>query len=175
MPEQTPDDRTPNEPVPNEPVPNEPVENEPVANERAPVDQPVTSRGSRLWLIPAVTFLVGVLLGAVVVGVSRSGDGGDVAQGSTPSGTQTTAAPTVSTTTASRPAATVTVPGSCLQVADNTQQLLDLVQKAAGAARDLDASQLSSIVRQLQEAQAGLQAQANACQSAAASVQGQTG
>jgi len=55
-------------------------------------------------------------------------------------------------------------------VADGTQQLLALVQDAVLAARDLDASRLSSIVRQLQEAQSGLQQQAEACRSAAPTV-----
>jgi hypothetical protein len=78
-----------------------------------------------------------------------------------------TAEPTAAGDVTPRPDATVTVPGACLEVADGTQELLSLVRDAVEAARDLDAARLSSIVRQLQEAQSGLQQQAADCRSAA--------
>jgi hypothetical protein len=119
------------------------------------------------WVVPAATFLVGLLLGGVVVGVSRSGD--DAAGGSGPTPVPT-AEPTAAGDVTPRPDATVTVPGACLEVADGTQELLSLVRDAVEAARDLDAARLSSIVRQLQEAQSGLQQQAADCRSAAPTV-----
>ncbi len=125
--------------------------------------------GSRFWILPTVTFLVGVLLTALVLELSGSGEADDEAAG--PGASQTTsAAPTGGATTA-RPDATITVPGSCLNVADNTQELLSLVRDAATAASTLDASKLSAIVRQLQDSQAKVQEQATACQSAASAAQ----
>lgn len=145
---------------------SEPPADDPTSPDSS-AEQAVSPRANAFWLVPAATFLVGLLLGGVVVGVSGSGD--DTGAGpKAPS--SPTASPTTSGDASPRPAATVTVPGACLEVADSTQQLLSLVQDAVAAARDLDASRLSSIVRQLQEAQSGLQQQAEACRSAAPTV-----
>lgn len=119
------------------------------------------------WIIPAATFLVGLLLGGLVVAASTAGEDDDVA-GPVPSATEPTGEPT--TSPGSRPDATVTVPGSCLDVAEGTEDLLGLVQEAATAAQELDASELSSIVRQLQDSQASLEEQSSACQSSAGST-----
>ncbi len=119
-------------------------------------------RGGMSWLIPALTFLVGLLLGAVVMGVSGNGDDVDVA---TSPVVAATASPSA------RPDATVTVPGSCLEVADSAEELGELVGDAAGAAQELDASGLSSIVRELQESQTGLEKKADACRSEAGSME----
>lgn len=132
------------------------------------VEQQSGSQLRAFWIVPAATFLVGLLLGGVVVGVSRSGD--DTAGGQRPSSSPTSSPSTSGADASPRPAVTVTVPGACLEVADGTQELLSLVRDAVAAARDLDAARLSSIVRQLQEAQSGLQKQADACRSAAPSV-----
>lgn len=121
--------------------------------------------GSRFWLIPAATFLVGLVLGAAVLGLSRNGDGTDVADEPARGATPTVTVP--ATSPGGRTPATVTVPGSCLDVADSTEELLALARQATEAARDLNASRLSSVVRQLQESQTRLQQQSNACRDAA--------
>lgn len=127
------------------------------------------ARGGRLTaLLPALTFLVGVLLGAVVVGVSGIGDEDGAVATPEPTATDPGTAPT--TGTPDRPDATVTVPGACLDAAEGTQDLLALVQEAATAAQELDAAELSSIVRQLQELQATLESVSSDCRSAAASA-----
>ncbi len=124
-------------------------------------------RGGMSWLIPALTFLVGLLLGAVVMGVSGNGDDVDVA--TSPTTTDPVVAATASPS--ARPDATVTVPGSCLDVADSAEELGELIGDAAGAAQELDASGLSSIVRELQESQTGLEEKADACRSEAGSME----
>lgn len=129
---------------------------------------PQPQRSGRLtWLIPALTFLVGLLLGALVVGASGLGD--DDGQTAAPDPTATEPVAPSTTGTQDRPDATVTVPGACLAAADGTQGLLTLVQDAATAAQELDAAELSSIVRQLQESQADLESLTNDCRSAAGS------
>lgn len=145
---------------------SEPTADDPTSPQSS-ADRAARPRRNAFWLVPAATFLVGLLLGGVLVAVTGSGD--DASAGPEAS-SGPTASPTTSGDASPRPAATVTVPGACLEVADSTQQLLALVRDAVTAARDLDASRLSSIVRQLQEEQSGLQQQANACRSAAPSI-----
>lgn len=123
-----------------------------------------TTTGRSTWLIPALTFLVGLVLGAVVIGVTRSGDGGSTAS-SADSGSSATASATPSATAPTRDGATIVVPGQCLELADGTQSALDLVTKAAQAARDLSASKLNTVVRQLQDQQSELQTLVTACRS----------
>lgn len=114
------------------------------------------------WLVPAVTFAIGVALGAVVVAVGNSGGSGS-SDMAAPGGS---GVPTpVATSTTPHPPATITVPGKCLQVADDSQQLLDLASQAATAARDLDASRLSDVVAKMGVVQSTLRTNAEACKS----------
>jgi hypothetical protein len=123
--------------------------------------------GSRWWLIPALTFLVGLVLGGVVVGAMRGGNAGSTAEVA-PS---TSAVPTPSASGTALPAtATVVVPAECLQVAQDSQALVDLTSQAASAARDLDAGKLSDVVRQIDEAQTTLRTHAQACRAVDASL-----
>jgi hypothetical protein len=109
------------------------------------------------WGVAAVTFVIGLVLGAVGTGL---GGGDDDATGS-PTGTPATTAPQADPSPT--PGGDVTIPGACLVVADRAEQLSGLVRDAAVAAGELDAAALSGIVRQLEEAQAGLQAQSAEC------------
>ena len=137
-------------------------------------------RGRVLWLLPVVTFALGVLLGGVGAGVGVEGDIEDAvgpAQGE-PGATTTpapvprpTPAPSPSPSPSPRPSPTVgapadvtiAVPGACLEVAGRADQLAELVRDAAEAAGRLDAAQLSDIVRQLEESQVGLDALSGEC------------
>jgi hypothetical protein len=116
------------------------------------------------WLLPAITFVVGVALGAVVIGVTGTGSG-PTSSPTPPANSRP--ATTTGTPSASATAVTVTVPEPCLRLADDSRNVLALVDDAAAAARDLDASKLSGIVRQLQAAQSTLKDRAAACQQAA--------
>ncbi len=131
-------------------------------------DPEPTTMGRTWWLLPALTFLVGLVLGGIVIGAVRSGDSSTTAT-PTPSATSTTPDPGASTTTA--PAvATVVVPAECLQVADDSRGLVDLTQQAAAAVRDLDAAKLSDLVRQIDTAQTTLRQHADACRAVEASI-----
>jgi hypothetical protein len=126
-----------------------------------------TGAGRRFWMIPALTFLVGLLLGGAVVGASTAGDDeGSTGQAARP----TQSAPASTESPATRPAATVAVPGACLEVADSTDEVLRLIRQATESARDLNASQLSSVVRQLQQMHTDLSQQSAWCRSAVGSA-----
>lgn len=130
-----------------------------------------SSRGVRhaggsnvFWLLPALTFIVGVLLGGSVIAATRSG--GDKVATPPPTTTQSSALPTPGATPSD---ATVTVPGPCLALSDEAQSILTEVDKAATAARDLNASRLGDIVRQLQQSRSTLEKQVTACRNAVSS------
>ena len=140
-------------------------------NEKTPTTTPVEPLGRQRWFIPVITFVVGLLLGGLVIGALRSGDSGSTAPdaSTTPTGSATvpgsggTAAPTT---------ATVVVPAECLKVSEDASALNDLVRRAVTAARDLDASALSAVVREIDTAQAALRQHAEACKNVQASITG---
>lgn len=126
----------------------------------APVATPAAPGGSRFWLIPAVTFLVGLLLGAVVVGATHVGD---------PAGTDgALAAPSSSPTATGRPDLTVVVPASCLEALDRAERAVDSVRAATEAIKNLDAAALRTVVDQLQQLRSRVTEQADLCRAAAA-------
>lgn len=131
-----------------------------------------SARSTSRWLIPAVTFLVGLGIGMWILGAVRSS-----------SGSISSETPTVTTTVTSTPTgfagtagtggtavATARVPAECLQVDDDARRLANLSNQALAAARDLDASRLSDIVRQIGEAQSTLSAHADTCRAARTTV-----
>ena len=127
-------------------------------------DEPVHAPGRNDVWIPAMMLVLGLLLGGGLVWLVTM-DGSDDA--SEPAAdTSTSAAPTV-TTTSTTTDLEVTVPAECLDLADNTQEILDLIDQAVAAVGDLDAGALSDVVSQLETAQADLEAQSQACESAA--------
>lgn len=122
----------------------------------------------RGWLLPVVTFVLGALIGVALMGLARSGSGDDQAKESPPAGSTASSAASPSqsplTTTA------VVVPSACLAIADQAQELQGLMTTAATAARDLDASKLSDMVRQVGQVQAQIRASTADCRAAASSA-----
>ncbi|MEO9152354.1 MAG: hypothetical protein ABI243_08125 [Lapillicoccus sp.] len=119
------------------------------------------------WLVPGVTFLIGLVLGGVVIFAQQSGRDSAATEGkSTPSATATTTAPSGAGTAD----AVVRVPAACLRVADDSKALVDIASKAVGAARDLDAAALADAVRQLDTAQKAVTSSADACRAVQASL-----
>jgi hypothetical protein len=114
-------------------------------------------------MVAALTFLAGLVLGGAVVAASTSGDEGEDPAQATRATQTVPSAPTASVTEGP----TVTVPAACLEVANRTDEVLALVNDAATAARDLNASELSSVVRELQQTQSDLRQKSSDCRSAA--------
>ena len=126
-------------------------------------DEGRTERSTPSWLIPAATFVVGLLLGGGVILATTSGGGDETAAGTTSPSASSSPSPTVSSSVP--PDRTITVPGECLALADDSQKVLDLVDQAVTSARDLDASGLSDVVRQLQQSRDSLDRNTQACRS----------
>ncbi|MDQ2756184.1 MAG: hypothetical protein M3Y71_06410 [Actinomycetota bacterium] len=116
-----------------------------------------------------MTFLVGLVLGGLVIFAQQSGQDTASSGGtSTPSNSVTATTPTGSAS--SSPVAVVRVPAECLTVADDSQALVDVAAGAVTAARDLDAAALADAVRKLDTAQKAVTASAAACRQVQASL-----
>lgn len=120
-----------------------------------------SSLASQFWAIPLAAFVVGLVLGGVIVALTGIGPGSSDDSAS-PSTSTTPVEPTPTSSTA----ADVVIPGDCVQVAQESQALLELAQQAAAAARDLDADRLSTLVGEIKDQQDLIQAQAAACAAA---------
>lgn len=137
-------------------------------------------RPSRVsYLVPAVALVVGLVVGGGFVALTGLGTGSGSAEQTGPGGETSGTGPTSGETAVSSPGSgpsptdiEITVPAECVQLTNDSQRLLDLVTEAAAAARDLDASRLSVVVSQLQQAQQQLQQQTDACRSAAVAGDG---
>lgn len=113
-------------------------------------------------LVPAATFVAGLVLGALISG---TGPGQDDELAGPPDGRAPAATPAV--TPSPRAGGTVTVPASCLEIADRADELTGLIRDAAVAAAELDAARLSGIVRQMEEAQAPMDELSDDCRTGA--------
>lgn len=128
-------------------------------------DGGASSSGGRpprmFWLIPALAFLVGLLLGGVLTYATSGGDA-DVPQAGD---TTATAAPSPS------PGAsedlTVVVPAACVEAADLSEATFDAVARGFTALRGFDAEALREVVDELQEAQPRVAELATQCREAA--------
>ncbi len=122
----------------------------------------------RRWsvLLPALTFLVGLLLGAAVIAASSS-DGDDE------QAAPRAAAPAPTAPPSPTGPFTVRVPGPCVQAADKAEQAYGLLEQGVAAARDLDARRLQELVDTVQRERPRVEALVRQCreQSAAALVQ----
>ena len=140
-------------------------------NDKNPPTAPVESVGRQRWFIPVITFVVGLLLGGLVIGALRSGDTGTASPDASTSPSASATGP-ASGGTAAPTTATVVVPAECLKVSADASALNDLARRAVTAARDLNASDLSAVVREIDTAQTALRQHADACRDVQASITG---
>ena len=117
------------------------------------------------WILPALTFLVGLLLGGVVVGVT--GLGGDAGADDSAAEESPTEDPGGSAGPEPSGDATVTVPAECIETAELSQQAIALTREAAQAIGDLDARRLQEIVDDLQALEPEVNDLATRCRDAA--------
>ena len=120
---------------------------------------PVRSRVPRaLWILPVLTFLGGLALGAVLMGIGADPAGVEEAAGN---GAETgTEQPTPTPTTTD---VTVTVPGSCLDAAQYSEELLALGNRTTDALSGFDVSALRAILADMQALQPELREAAERC------------
>jgi hypothetical protein len=108
-------------------------------------------------LLPAVTLVAGIGIGALVAGAGGSGRGSATA-------TPTATGPTT-------PAVSVQVPPECLQLAQDAGTALPNLTDVSEAIKSLDLQRLQALVSQLQNAQPRLLSLAQQCRDKAAGVQ----
>jgi len=110
------------------------------------------------WLraVPAITFVVGLLLGALVVGVGLDGDG-----------TATDGDSTETPTSGADPTPTddvqVVVPQECLQAAQTVTEATNLIRSGVEAIRDFRPDELADLLDRLEDLDAEAQDQAAQC------------
>lgn len=125
-------------------------------------------RGSGLfWLVPALTFLVGLLVGGVVIGLTGIGD--DLTTGGAEQGDAGTAQQPAPTDSPGAPGSgdrTVTVPGECIEAAERSEEALALTREAAQALGDLDPRRVQEIVDRLQDLDPEIRSLAAECRDA---------
>lgn len=121
---------------------------------------PPSTRSRGWWsvLVPAAALLVGLVIGALVVGVADDADAPSTR-------TQPSNSPTVGDRGQSSEGAdtTVVVPAECLAAVDTVAEATQLTREGAGAIRDFDPQQLRSLLRELEALDERAREQAQAC------------
>ena len=119
---------------------------------------PTRAGGRWPWWVAAITFVVGLVVGVIAVGLLSSGKPDfPTAAGSAGSpDTRTSPFPTTA-------GASAEVNASCLQVINEAQELYNILNGVGEAAADVDLQRLDDIVRQLQPIQPRLQRDLQNC------------
>jgi len=112
-------------------------------------------RPSGWWfaVVPALTLIVGLVLGGLIVGVA----GDDPAADPSP-----TDAPTTPEASPSGDV-TVAVPQECVAAADTVQQATGLIRDGVAAVRDFRPEELIDLINELEDLEALAREQAAAC------------
>lgn len=119
--------------------------------------EPQPQRGGWWFaVIPALTLLVGLVLGGLIVGVTDVGS----APGSKPT--------TISTPSPADPSASedvaVVVPQECLEAAETVQEATELIRDGASAIREFRPDELITLLDELEDLDAVAREQATACE-----------
>jgi len=127
-----------------------------------PASQPgdrSTGPSRAFWLVPALTFAVGLLLGTLVVAAATSGDDADP---------PAQAVATPDPTPAAEDDLEVVVPASCLQAAEQAEEVVEIMNRGVAAAGDLDAEMVQTALDELVEIRPTIEALIDQCREAAA-------
>ncbi len=114
-------------------------------------ETPHRQRGTAPWVfrvVPAVTFLVGLLLGGLVVGVGIVGAGSDPEVAGRPAEIPDGRGPTPTS------AATVVVPSACREAANQIEIAITVIQDGVGAVRDFQPDELVRVLDELEDLEA---------------------
>ena len=98
-------------------------------------------------LVPTVTFVVGLVLGGVLVYANNGGDASEVAAPESES--ETSASPS-----AADQDTLVTLPAACDQAATKVREAYDLLRQAVGQVQDLQADALVDTLNSLEDVDA---------------------
>lgn len=119
---------------------------DPTPADDAPPSRPDRRPGRAFVVLPAATFLVGLLLGAGLVRLAFEGDNDDGDGGAG----QASPSPSAAATPSASPDAIV-VPGACTRAAREAGSTVALLRDALGAITDLDAARLADILDELEK------------------------
>ncbi|MDQ3094912.1 MAG: hypothetical protein M3Q82_02980 [Actinomycetota bacterium] len=117
-------------------------------------DSETPSAGWMLRALPAVTFLVGVVIGGLFVGVGLDGDdsdSSDSSQTTPPDGSETTSG------------TAVVIPAACSQAAQAVTEAVGLIRDGAASVRNFQPEKLIEVLDQLEVLDPELQRLAAAC------------
>jgi len=129
-----------------------------------PADQPGLDRSPRsrhYWLLPVVAFVIGCVLGGVLVGVAQTGSGGSGADGANAAPSPTV--PVGGTTRDADLEVRATVPAECLEAVDLATSSLDTVEEGLAALQEFDTATLRDVFGELQDSQPELSRLAARC------------
>lgn len=116
-------------------------------------------RGSRwVWVLPALTFLAGLALGALVIGGPDDRPASGPADAAGAPGPEPSAAPSD---------LLVRVPEPCLAVAEQAEEAMAVVDRAVDAVRSFDPRELQQVLDRAQELRPGVERLAADCRARA--------
>ncbi len=116
-------------------------------------DTPRLSSVNWLRILPVATFVVGMMLGGLLIGLTRDDDrsaAAPVEQAPSPTGS-----PSSDTT--------VTVPGACAEAVREVELAVELMREGASAVRDVQPEELVRVLNSLEDTQARLEQLTQAC------------
>lgn len=115
------------------------------------------SGGLAWWLraAPALTFLIGLTMGGLVVGVAVNNSS---PSGQSPPSTEQSTAPGTGT-----PNVTVTVPGACQDAAALVSKAVVLLRRGAGDIRDFQPTDLVEVLNELETTDSRLRGLSKEC------------
>lgn len=152
MPEHTGPDQPNNDPIP----PNRP--NPPMSS-----PPPAARSGGRRWLPLVVAFVVGIVVG--VAGWALAGSSSTTSAAGEPvTSTVTMTAPSAAQSNGASP--TITLPAACKEISTDAQQIRDLLGQAVDAAKSLDATKMSTVLREMDTQQQKITDATKACTAA---------
>jgi hypothetical protein len=110
------------------------------------------SNGPRpAWVLPALLFVAGLLLGGVAVAAADLGDDSEPVATSSPSPSPSpSSSPSPSPTGTGTSDVNIRVPAPCIQVAEEADAAFDEVDALAAAIRDFDARELQEFLDRFQ-------------------------
>ena len=137
-------------------------------SDAGPTEPSSTTPAWQRWsvLLPVLTFVVGLVLGAVALGVTQVDDAGSQQPLAEDASPQARPAPEPSTD-ASPGSLRVIVPAPCVLAAEKAEVAYDVLDDAVAAVRDFDARRLADIVDRAQAERAMTEELVEACEDAA--------